>query len=97
MHTSISAGERTEKILLCSSSKCINLTLVNSWNCLRDGFLPHALSGKDSDGQGSENTRGNPKTDVYLDVIEPFRGLEIAFEILLSFGCWCFKKNVLEG
>ena len=91
------AGERTEEILLCSASKCINLTLVNSWNCLGDGFLPHALSWKDSDGQGSESTRGSPKADVYLEVIDPFRGLEIAFEILLSFDCWCFKENILES
>lgn len=89
------AGERTEEIL-CSASKCINLTLVNSWNCLGDGFLPHALSCKDSDGQGSESTRGSPKADVYLKVIDPFRGLEIAFKILLPFDCSCFK-NLLEG
>lgn len=91
------AGERTEEILLCSASKCINLTLVNSWNCLGDGFLPHALSWKDSDGQGSESTRGSPKADVYLEAIDPFRGLEIAFEILFSFDCWCFTENILHS
>lgn len=88
---SITAGERTEEILLCSASKHINLTLVNSLNSLGDGFLPHALSGKGSDGQGCESTRGSPKTDVYLDMIDPFRGLEIAFEILFSFDYWGFK------
>lgn len=93
---SIIAGERTEEIL-CSASKCINLTLVNSWTSLGDGFLSHALSGKDSDGQGCESTTGSPKTDVYLDMIDPFRGLEIAFEILFSFDYWGFKKNILEG
>lgn len=91
------SAERTEEILLCSASKCINLTLVNSWNCLGDGFLPHALSCKDSDGQGSESTRGSAKADVYLKVIDPFRELEIAFQILLSFDCLCFKENILES
>lgn len=90
------SSERTEEIL-CSASKCINLTLVNSWNCLGDGFLPHALSWKDSDGQGSESTGGSAKADVYLEVIDPFRELEIAFEILLSFDCLCFKENILES